>query len=236
MGIISFNGIIITILLPKIIKKNIECSDYLKTFVESNVPTFVCIWALGILCLIAILPFIYLILMGSHYKEGQLVLMILCIPVPISILTFISTILFNAQKRLDREFIYILLMAFVNLLISIILIPRLGTLGAAIGTVGGLLTVQILTIWDQYKFLEVPFYSIRSTIYATILIGIVQCVVGVHPWLRILWFIISLYFLVFLFRHLKMVNSILILNIFKGRLLPVGIFINRILVPTALNR
>ena len=65
-----------------------------------------------------------------------------------------------------------------NISISIFLIPKWGSLGAAIGTSVSYLLIQGLYVFDQYKYLNLP--STKSTLlfYVACIYGVAQIISG----------------------------------------------------------
>lgn len=236
LGIIALNGAISTVLLPRLIAKNIEYDKTSKHYLMNIMPTLFCLFSFVIMAITAILPQVFLLLMGETYRDSLPILIILCVTIPTTILSSLYTVLFNLQERLDRLFIYSLLITAVNLSFSIILIPTMGGAGAAVGTVVSYATGQLSYVLDQHHHLKVPSARIVSLFMLTILNGLLLLAAGPSLLPRVLCFAVSAAFLVFLFRKMKTVDPELLRRLFSGRLIPVGILLNRVLVAGQSNR
>ena len=230
LGIISLNSILITILLPRLIAKNAESKDACKNFFNNIVPTLFCLWSLVTIALIAIIPSIFLILFGKQFIDSQPMLIILFIVIPTSILPHEYTILLNTQQRLSREFLYSFVGMVASLIVSFSLIPTMGGIGAAIGTASALLITQLLSMWDQHRFINAPLRRMGILFSATLVFCIFQYIIGLNLCVRLIWSAASICFLILLFRKLRIINSNLLSTIFSGHLLPVGMLLKRLLV------
>jgi len=230
LGIISLNGTLIIIVLPRLIAKNMESEDACINFFNNIVPTLFCLWALVTITIIAIIPSIFIVLFGKQFRDSQSILTLLAIAIPTSILPYMYDVLFNVQQRLYKEFIYSFISMLVSLTVSFGLIPSMGGMGAAIGTVTALLVAQLLVMRDQHNFMNTPLRRMGIMFLAVILVCAFQYIIGVNIWVRVIWSAVSIYFLIMLFRKLKIVNSNLLSTIFSGHLSGIGAFLNRILV------
>lgn len=230
LGIISLNGVLITIVLPRLIAKNIESKDASINFFNNVTPTLFCLWALVTIAVIAVIPSIFIALFGKQFMGSQSMLIVLSIVIPTSILSYVYDVLFNIQQRLGRELVYSFISMIASLIVSFSLIPVMGGLGAAIGTITALLTTQLLVMRDQHRFMNTPLRRMGILFLATLLFCIFQYVIGPDLWARLIWGAASICFLIILFRRLKVINSNLLNTIFSGHMSGIGKFLNKVLV------
>lgn len=236
LGVIALNGTITTVLLPRLIAKNMESDETARNYLVNIVPTIFSLFSLVLMAIIAILPPVFLLLMGESYRNSVPTLLILCVTIPTSILSSLYSVLFNLQQRLDRAFIYLLFMTAVDLGISLNLSPIMGGAGAAVATIVSLAVGQLLYVSDQHYHLKVPLRKVIALFTITFLSSILLLVAGPHLWPRILCFALSAAFLIFLFRQMKTIDPELLSRLFSGRLIQVGILLNRVLVAGQSNR
>jgi O-antigen/teichoic acid export membrane protein len=229
LGIISLNGIWMNILLPRLIAKNAETKSASRDFFDDIIPTLFCLWALAAVAFIAVIPSLFNTLFGKQFIGSQAMLIILLIAIPTSMLPHAYSILLTIQQRLGRVFIYSLVGMVVTLAISFSLIPAMGGLGAAVGSVAALLAGQLLYIWDQHRFMNTSMRLVGTMFTAILLLCVFQYFIGAVLWARLLWGASSIYLLILLFRKLKVINSNLLTTMFSGRLSGIGVFLNRLL-------
>lgn len=236
LGVIALNGTITTVLLPRLIARNMESDETSRNYLVNIVPTIFSLFSLVLMAIIAILPPVFLLLMGESYRNSVPILLILCVTIPTSILSSLYSVLFNLQQRLDRAFIYLLFMTAIDLGISLNLSPIMGGTGAAVATIVSLAVGQLLYVSDQHYHLKVPIGTVISLLTITLLSGLLLLAAGPHLWPRVLCFAASAALLVFLFRQMKTIDPELLRRLFSGRLIPVGILLNRVLVAGQSNR
>lgn len=231
LGVISLNGILITIVLPRLIAKNTESRQATREYFINVVPTLFCLWALATIALIAVIPSVFILLFGSQFTESRPILLILFAVIPTSILPHVYTVLFNIQQRLSRELFYSFIGMLGCLIVSFCLIPVIGGRGAAAGVIAALLISQVYTMWDQHRFMKVPLRRMGILYSATLSLSVLQCAAGGNILARLVWSGVSICVLILLFRKLRTVNPDLLNIVFSGRLSRIGGFLKKVLVP-----
>jgi O-antigen/teichoic acid export membrane protein len=114
-----------------------------------------------------------------------------------------------------------------------LLIPTLGTVGAAWATTVATVASQALYIWDQHRHLLVAASRVW-TLWATgLALGIAQALVGTGAIPRLLWAAAGSVLLAAMVRRGACVNATLVRELLGSRLHPLATLINRVFVATA---
>lgn len=144
-----------SVLLPRLLSQQQHDPDAGRKFLASTAPVLVLLWLLLALPLLACLPELAGLLAGERFRAAGTVLALLAVAVPGSIVVTLGAALFTLQGRLFRMSVaYSLLMAAISLSLTLLLVPRLGILGAAGGTAAGYLAVQFAYLADQHRYLK----------------------------------------------------------------------------------
>ena len=231
LGLLTLSGALTTIILPRLIAKNAETEEAASFYLENVIPTMFCLWSLFIIGIITVLPTVFILIMGEPFRNSLPILLMLCVTIPTSVIGALYSPLFNLQQRLQVSFIYSTLMALINVGISIFLIPRIGVIGAAIGTIVSYGIGHLLYLFDQHYYVGVPFLKMSILFALNVFIGVGQVVMGPELLFRIPWLVVSMILLFIVFRQFKIINPDLLYVIFSGRLYPIGLFLSRALVP-----
>jgi O-antigen/teichoic acid export membrane protein len=79
-----------------------------------------------------------------------------------------------------------------NISISIVLIPKWGSLGAAIGTSASYLLIQGLYIFDQYKYLNLPSTKPTLLFFVAYIYGVAQIISGGEFFVRLVVAVVTM--------------------------------------------
>jgi O-antigen/teichoic acid export membrane protein len=154
LAVMGLASPITTIFLPKLISLTIVDKGAVNNYFNNDIPAIFSIWCLAITPLLYWLPNLFTMFLGYKYAEAMPVLIILNLAIPGACLSSLLTVLFNLFGRLKIPFIVSLIMSLLNIVISIILIPKIGLFGAAVGTVVSYIIAQSLYLWEQSRFLN----------------------------------------------------------------------------------
>lgn len=183
----SASGTLVTMLLPRLITKELAKPGSMRTYLEEEAPTLYSLWMLGTIWVVALLPLAIERVVGPGLTASVGLLLVLFIVVPASVVASLYTVLFNVQQRMGRMLVYLFAMAVTNLVVSVQLIPHYGSLGAAIGTVLSYVVYQASYIQDQHRTLAVSQRRIWILWSAGLILGVSQFVVGVDVPSRLVW-------------------------------------------------
>jgi O-antigen/teichoic acid export membrane protein len=232
-ALMAANGVLTTVLLPRLIAQEVSRPGSLRRYVEDEVPTLYALWMIATIWVVAPLPAIVALLTGSAFGSSVGVLLVLLVAIPASVVTSLYTVLFNVQERMGRMLLYMLLMALTNVCVSIALIPRFGAAGAAAGTVVSYAVGQVCYMRDQHRSLGAGAAPVWMLWLAGSALGIVQLAIGPGAGLRLVWAVGATIALVALARTFCCIDRRLIDRLFGGRLRPVAFVINRTMAAKA---
>ncbi len=225
LGIVAPLSVII---MPKLVDKETLSLDVVKDFLNTAGPTMIVLGLFMLIPVVSFAPFFFQILMGGKFVEANTVFIVLCAAIPGSILSVFYGIFFNLQGRLWRStVIYGGIVSALNVLVSLILLPRLGILGAAIATSISYLVAQFLYLLDQNRY-----YHISSTkgyiLFSVILtFAIAQIMVGGGLLARFLLCLLYIAALVMASRVYSLLDRAWVMRIFSGKLSKTGEIILR---------
>jgi O-antigen/teichoic acid export membrane protein len=233
IAVLAANGVLTAVLLPRAIGGEARAPGFLRRFVEIEVPTILALWMIVAIWVVAVLPAAFRLLAGRQFEDASVVLLVLMIAVPSSVATTLYKILFNVQERMGRVVFYSFVMTLTNVGASVVLIPMVGAVGAAIATALSYAVVQACYVGDQHRRLHVR--SIHAwTLWASgLALGITQVFVGTAVGPRLLWAGAATVLVIVVVRTGRCVNHLLIEQLFVGRLNGVAILLSRVLVPKA---
>ncbi len=153
---------IVTVLLPRLTiefdrKGNVE----IRNFISSTAPQLFLLWGLFSLVVAAALPGLLLLLLGKQYDQSSGLLQVLLIAVPGAMSQHLCYMACFVQGRLWRATVGLFgLKLLVNVGISLVLLPRLGVVGSALGAALSYLLLQWVFLLDQRRHLNVPTGSV----------------------------------------------------------------------------
>lgn len=173
------------LLLPKLIDKKHRDPHVEYDYLVRIVPTIATLWIMLTIFGLTIIPWIFLVVFGVAFQPALPVLLILCSVVPGAGILALYAVLFELQSRLHRATWYAALMCIVNIIISYSLVPKLGGVGAAIGTLTSYYTIQFLYVTDQHEHCGVPRRKIYTILVLNIVCGLMQYFAGEEVAVRI---------------------------------------------------
>lgn len=227
--IMAANGVITTVLLPRLISAHVERDHALQRYLEYEVPTICVLWMLGIIWFVALVPLLFSIFAGPAFEESNQILLALMVGIPSSVLTSLYTILFSIQLRTFWLSIYNFIITSTNFGVSIILIPHIGALGAAAGTALSYLLGQILYIHDQHRVIGVGSRPIWILWAAGLMVGLSQFLVGSNPLARLALAIVATAALVVTVRRCHLADAAVV-RVILGVNPALGRFATKLLV------
>jgi O-antigen/teichoic acid export membrane protein len=227
--LLAINGAVTTLLLPRLIAGNVATGDDGKQYVEQALPTLFVLGALVSLVAVAALPPLLLWIAGPRFGGGAGVLAILCAVAPANVATGLYSVLFSVQQRLSRVLVYTTVMAAVNIVLSLILIPPYGVYGAAAATAVSYGVAQLAYLLDQHRFLRVPAQHVALLWGLCLVFGAGQAAMPTEGGWRLGWVLVTLAVVSFAARSLDAINAPLVDRLFGGALAPVGLILRRTL-------
>ena len=230
VAILAGNGVLATVLLPRLVAREVTQPGFTRTYVEAEAPAIFALWMIGTVWIVALLPVAVELLAGSRFEPSVGVLLVLLVSIPASVINSLYGVLFTFQERNGRVFLYVLFMALVNVAASAALIPSFGAVGAAAGTTLSYTLYQALYIWDQHRRMIAPPSSTWLLWGAGLMLGVSQLIVGGEGGARIVWGIFATTVLAGLVRKSRCVNGAVVEQLFAGRLRPVEGLVCRVLV------
>lgn len=207
-----------TIIFPWLIDRDVQSSDATKEFLAGAGTTVVMLGMFLLVPLVCFAPFFFSMLLGSKFAGANLAFIVLCSAIPGSIISIFYGIFFNLQGRLWRStVIYGGFMSILNILISLILLPRIGMIGSAVATGISYLVVQFLYLTDQHRYYRVPLFK-SYILFGFILVFVVlQVLAGESLLARFMLCLVSLIAVVFLARVCLLLNREWVLRILSGK-------------------
>lgn len=230
LGIISLNGIFVTLLLPWLIARNKLSKHTPQHYLINVIPAILSFWLLLIIVIITFFPILFSLMMGSQFKGNDSTLLIIIFAIITSVFSSAYGILFNLQNRLSRSLIYSFIMIISNFSLSFILIPKIGITGAAIATSFSYVICHSLYIIDQHQFLKVSAYKVTILFVAALIIGCLQFFAGTDIWMRSYVGLGSLALLIVIIRKIDSVQSRYIEQFFSGRFIPISSLLQTVLI------
>lgn len=149
---------IVAVLMPQLISRIDRLGSASEIqLVDRVAPQIIAIWVVATIGLIAFLPAIFSLLVGSSFDQSRILLQVLLAAVPGAAATHLYGLAHFSQGRLLTANVTLFgVKLLVNALLTLILLPILGVLGAAVGAVTGFLLVQWLFLLDQHRHLSLP--------------------------------------------------------------------------------
>lgn len=229
LGMMNLTSPLLAIFIPKLI--NINGMDRTKEldYLRRVVPSVVVFWLLAIIPCIAIAPWIFEVAYGEKFSGGLSAFYILCIMVPGAIFTNLYYVLFNVQGRLGRMSLIHALTFIVNISISLLLIPRWGILGAAIGTIVANLFMQYLYIFDQHKFLGIASSKVAILFLLASFFSLIQFAVGGQTIMRVLIAMAAIWVLIMVTKKFRVCDGELVAKLLPNKFAWVGQLFDRLL-------
>lgn len=139
---------LVTVLLPRAVQRFEEKGmEAVSLLVERDAPRFALVWGAAILLPLAVLPALFLLLVGDAFSSSAALLGIMLAVVPGAIAQHLFGIAYFLQGRLlISTFVFFLVKLVVNASVSAYLLPVLGVEGAAFGVVLSYMVLQWLYV------------------------------------------------------------------------------------------
>ena len=115
-----------------------------------------------------------------------------------------------------------MVMLFVNISISIILIPRWGSLGAAIGTSISYLVIQGLYVFNQHNHLGISSLKIKIIFVIILFVGAIQIVIGGLIIIRLIFSIMVMLATIIVAKNWKICDDEVVASFLPAKLSWVG--------------
>lgn len=220
------------IILPRLIDKEKLSSYANEEFLSNTGPSIITLGLFLIVPLVSFAPFCFRILMGNGFADAMPVFIVLCSAIPGVIIATFYGVFFSLQGRLWRSnVIYFGIMSVTNVLISLMLLPRIGILGSAIATSISYLIVQFLYLADQHHYYRISSGKGHILFGAILAFAVFQAVIGEGLLIRFMLCLISLTVLIFLARKYSLLNRECVLHILSGKLRILGDLMVRVIEP-----
>lgn len=207
VAILGIASPISILLLPKLIDKKHQDPNVEYDYIVRIIPTIATVWIMLCVVGLTIVPWFFLAVFGATFQAGLPVLLILCSVAPGAGILALYTVLFELQGRLHRSTWYAAIMCVVNIVISYVLVPKLGGIGAAFGTLVSYYVIQFLYVTDQHRHYSVQ----KRSIYIILLLGgaggVMQYLAGENVAVRILVGGGGLIVFTLLVRHLRLIDK-----------------------------
>lgn len=156
--LIGLPAAVVSVLLPRLTTEfdrngNVEIGR----LISRAAPQLFILWGLFSLLAAAALPGILLLLLGNQYAKSSGLLQVLLIAVPGAMSQHLCYMACFVQGRLWRATVGLFgLKLLVNVGVSLVLLPRLGVVGSALGAALSYLLLQWAFLLDQRRHLGVP--------------------------------------------------------------------------------
>lgn len=233
VSLIAANGMLATLALPRLVAAQARSSESARNYLEQAVPTVMVLWAMGTMVGIAALPPLLVMFSGAEFAPSAMSLVVLCAMVPSSVITSLYVPLFSLQERHARTLMYGALGAVLNLTVSAVLIPSIGAVGAAVGTVISSATAQVAYLHDQHRFLAVRAGPVLAIWTVVVVFGVAQIATGTHLGWRLTWALTAVACVGWTARITSAVSRPVVQQLFMGALSPLGRAILWALVPAS---
>ena len=222
VSITAFASPLSVIFLPRLLESKKIDENAELDYLNKTAPTIIILWLIVIIPCVAIAPWVFEIIFGQKFLDAQPTIFVLCTVIPGAVFSSLYVVLFNIQGRLGRTGIFIAIMVVVNLFISFLLIPKYGSLGAAIGTAISFFISQGLFIFDQHKFLNISLSKPITLFLVAWLFSAMELVVGGKILSRFLVSLIAIWILIFIAKKQKSFNENFDEKIFPKQLAWIG--------------
>lgn len=220
-------GVIATVVLPRLIAVDTHARDAANRYVRQVIPVLFVFWVIAASFGVALLPAMITSVAGESFTAAAGILIVLCAVVPTAIVTSLYGVLFSLQERTMRQLAYGAVMTAVNLGLSLMLIPRMGAAGAALGTVASYIVAQALYMRDQHQYAVAPgLVSIWITMLA---FGAAQTALLTLP-ARLAWAVVASAATVWIARRTSAVDGPMLDRVLSGLWAPLRTGLHRLLV------
>jgi O-antigen/teichoic acid export membrane protein len=216
------------VIFPKLIDNDSLSLDATKNFLLGAQTTVITLGLFLLVPIVSFAPFFFRIFMGAKFTEANLVFVVLCCAIPGSIISVFYGVFFSLQGRLWRStVVYGGLMSALNMLISLILLPRIGMIGSAVATGISYLVVQFLYLTDQHRYYRLPLFKSYVLFGFILVFAVIQAAIANSLLFRFLICMFFMAVLIFLAKAYALLDREWVLRILSGRLSGVGKFMLR---------
>ena len=229
LATVAANGMLSTLMLPRLVSGRMKSALIEQRYLETAVPTVFVLWTIGMLLLVAVLPFGLALVSGPGFTLAIGPALVLSVVIPGSVLTSLYSSLFSLQQRHGRLLAYSCLTVALNLMLCWLLIPHFGAVGAAIGTATAHAASQAAYLIDQHRRVGVSVTRVLPVWVTVLSLSGIQVIVPALGW-RLLWAIAAVGFVAWMARRTFAVDAALIDRLFMGTLSPVATLLRRTLV------
>lgn len=220
-----------TIILPRLIDKQLEEPGIMKRYVRDIAPTLFCLWLLALIPCITFLPTVFVWVYGRSFLNSIPLLAILLSGTIFCGLGQIYTGLYNAQGRLSPILWIVLTTVSLNFLIAWIWVPagNHSLTRAAVCFSAFYVLAQYLLFYNQHHHLKESAFKLIALIAGTLLFSLGQSVLLSLGW-RLVWGAACWMMLVLIIRGTRAIDVPTLKQLFTGRLSPLGNSLLRLLV------
>ena len=162
-----------------------ECKDFY-TKVFGGFLSVVMIGASGLVLLSRFLT--GLLLNESYFEAWRYMPALLCAAALEAIVSFLASV-YLVRKKSMHSFVTALIGALSNILLNLLLIPRIGPLGAALATLASYAIVMVVRLFDTHRMIPFKLFPMRLSISSALLLLQAAVMTWEIP-LRILWSIL----------------------------------------------
>lgn len=164
-----------SVILPKLVAAHDrDGGAWLRTLLTRHAAQFGVLWGIAGLSASAVLPALFGWLVGEDYPVSGSMLQVMAIAIPGAIVQHIYSAVCFAQNRLGMANLFFFgIKIIANLGISILLLPRVGAVGSAVGCAVSYLILQWLFVLDQQRLLKIRFGNAGRSLLFSQLAGII---------------------------------------------------------------
>ncbi|MEQ1710190.1 MAG: polysaccharide biosynthesis C-terminal domain-containing protein [Hyphomicrobium sp.] len=221
-----------SVLMPMLISQRTGDPRAIRDFLANSAPTIVALWLLLILPILAVLPEVIGLFFGERFQASAQALAILSLAVPGSIIITVYGAAFTAEGRLFRTAVlYSLLMTSISLAATVVLVPRMGMIGAAAATAAGYLAVQTAYFVDQHRRFDISMIRLFPLLAAALALAACFAIFYGSPIVRLVLGIVGFLCLGALVRHNRLVHIASFNNPLQPPWDRVGGLVQRLLCP-----
>ncbi len=219
-----------TLLLPRLIDQSVHEPGVEGRYVTRVFPTLMACWGFASLPLAALLPDAFGLVFGPDFSESRALVSVLSLAIPGAALSQMYSTLFSLQGRLEQSVGIHVIMTLTNILGSLLLLPLLGPLGAALATAASYLISQHLYVLAQHRHLGLPNAPIL--LQADLLVVIVAAMAWAHHSMMLRLVLCAVGLLLFLahVRHSRAVDEGTLRSLLGGSGAPLTSLTVRLLV------
>jgi len=204
--IMAFAVPLTTILLPKLIGKQLKDPTAVRRHVTTIAPTVFGLWLLAMIPFITFLPMVFSLVFGHAYAGGIPVLTALLVSTPLCALGQLYTVLYMVQGRMIKILYISVVIVVINLGLAWALLPHATPRHLAQAFSVAFAIGQYLMFRYQQYLLSEPAVKIHALLAAMFLFSISQSFIY-RPELRIVSSLLGMAFLIFMIRRFNVLDA-----------------------------